>query len=355
MRDPVALPIVESSQAGEARRIAMAIADRLGFNETERGKVGIVVTEVANNLVRHAKDGQLLLQARTRNHIEGIEILALDKGPGIVNISECLRDGFSTAGTPGNGLGAISRLSALFDIYSVPNVGTALLTHLWASPNEALQSNGIAVPEGRFPSFRAVSPDSNLELGVVCLPSPGEEVSGDAWASDQSSGRSLLLVADGLGHGPLAAQASLEAVRIFRENVRLSPKQIVEAAHAALRSTRGAAMAIAEVDFERLAVRFAGIGNIAATILSPQGSYSMVSHNGTVGHEVRKIQEFVYQWPKGGLLVMYSDGLGTQWRLDRYAGLAARHPSLIAGVLYRDFNRGRDDVTVLVAREDALP
>lgn len=337
MRDPIALPILEFSQAGEARRIAMVLAERLGFNETERGKVGIVVTEMANNLVRHAKDGQLLVQARTRNDIGGIEILALDKGPGIVNISECLRDGFSTAGTPGNGLGAISRLSALFDIYSVPNTGTALLTHLWASPNHALQLN------------------SNLELGVVCLPMPGEEVSGDAWASDQQSGRSLLLVADGLGHGPLAAQASLEAVRIFREYVRLSPKEIIEAAHAALRSTRGAALAIAEVDFERQTVRFAGVGNISGTIISPEKSYSMVSHNGTVGHEVRKIQEFVYQWPKGGLLVMYSDGLGTQWRLERYAGLAARHPSLIAGVLYRDFNRGRDDVTVLVAREDALP
>ncbi len=354
MRDPVALPILESSQAGEARRIAITLADRLGFNETERGKVGIVVTEVANNLIRHAKDGCLVLQARTRNHnralelrsdaiapdaqtLTCIEILALDKGPGMVNISECLRDGFSTAGTPGNGLGAIRRLSALFDIYSVPNVGTALLAHLWASPNQALQL------------------DSYLELGVVCLPKPGEAVSGDAWATEQQGDCSLLLVADGLGHGPLAAQASKEAVRIFRENVRKSPKEIVEAAHAALRSTRGAAMAVAEVDFERRAVRFAGIGNIAGTIISPEASYSMVSHNGTVGHEVRKIQEFVYQWPKGGLLVMHSDGLGTQWRLDRYAGLAARHPSLIAGVLYRDFNRGRDDVTVLVAREDTLP
>jgi hypothetical protein len=78
----------------------------------------------------------------------------------------------------------------------------------------------------------------------------------------------------------------------------------------------------------------------------------MVSYNGTVGHEVRKIQEFTYQWPQQGLLVMHSDGLKTQWRLDRYPGLMHKHPSLIAGVLYRDFNRGRDDVTVLVAREE---
>jgi anti-sigma regulatory factor (Ser/Thr protein kinase) len=333
MIEPVALPILESSQASEARRMAMAKASRLGFNETDRGKVGIVVTEVANNLVLHARDGLLVLQAMEHNNIAGIEILALDKGPGIRNISECLRDGFSTAGTPGNGLGAISRISALFDIYSVLEVGTAVLSQLWASPNSAKQ------------------PDSNLEIGAVCLPKTGEEVAGDAWATEQYYGRTLLLVADGLGHGPLAAQASLEAVRIFRENVGKSPKEIVEAAHAALRSTRGAALAIAEVDFERQSVRFAGIGNIAGSILSLEGSNSMVSYNGTVGHEVRKIQEFVYPWPKGGLLIMHSDGLGTQWRLDRYAGLIARHPSLIAGVLYRDFNRGRDDVTVLIAKE----
>jgi anti-sigma regulatory factor (Ser/Thr protein kinase) len=334
MIDSVALPILEPSQAGEARRKAIALAIRLGFNETEQGKVGIVVTELANNLVRHARDGELLLQARTRNDVTGIEILSLDKGPGMSNIDQCLRDGFSTAGTSGNGLGAVSRLSSVFDIYSVPDVGTAILTQLWAS------------------SVLETPPNEKLEIGAVCLPKTGEEVSGDAWASHQEDNRSLLLVADGLGHGPLAANASLEAVRIFRENNFMSASSIIEAAHGALRSTRGAVLAIAEVDFERQEVRFAGIGNIAGTILSQEGSYYMVSYNGTVGHEVRKIQEFTYQWPQEGLLVMHSDGLKTQWRLDRYPGLMHKHPSLIAGVLYRDFNRGRDDVTVLVAREE---
>lgn len=333
MIEPVALPILESSQAGEARRMAIALANRLGFNETERGKVGIVVTEAANNLVRHATDGKLVLQPLTRNEIEGIEILALDKGPGISNISECLQDGFSTAGTSGTGLGAMSRLSAVFDIYSVPKLGSACLAQLWAN------------------SLPVKPLERDVESGVVCLPKIGEEISGDAWAIAQNSGRTLLLVADGLGHGPQAAQASREAVRVFRANLSKSPKEIVEAAHTVLRSTRGAALAIAEVDFERLSVRFAGVGNISGTILAPEKTNNLVSYNGTVGHEVRKIQEFVYPWPKGGLLVMHSDGLGTQWGLDRYPGLVTKHPSLIAGVLYRDFNRGRDDVTVLVARE----
>lgn len=336
MTDPVALPILESSQAGEARRKAIALASRLGFNETERGKVGLVVTEVANNLVRHAKDGLLLLQAKTKNDIAGIEILALDSGPGIDNIDECMRDGFSTAGTPGNGMGAIMRLSAFFDIYSLPDVGTAVLAQLWAKNIPHTMAN------------------VKQELGAVCLPKTGEEVSGDAWASHQETNRSLLLVADGLGHGSLAAQASLEAVRIFHEKAFMSCSGIVEAAHTALRSTRGAALAIAEVDFESQVVRFIGIGNISGTILAPEGSYNMVSQYGTVGHEVRKIQEFTYPWSKGAVLIMHSDGLKTQWRLERYPGLINKHPSLIAGVLYRDFNRGRDDVTVLVAREGEM-
>jgi len=336
MTDLLALPILESSQVAHARRQALALASRLSFNETKRGQVGIVVTEIANNLVQHARDGLLLLQARTSNGIEGIEILALDKGPGIDNIDKCLSDGFSTAGTAGNGLGAISRLATFFDIYSVPDLGTACLAQLWASP--------LPVPS-----------KEKLELGVVCLPMTGEEVSGDAWTSHQDANRSLILVADGLGHGSQAAKASLEAVRILQENTLKSSSSIVEAAHAALRSTRGAAMAIAELDFELQTLRFTGIGNIAGRIFSPEKTYNMVSHNGTVGHEVRKIQEFTYQWLTGSLLIMHSDGLKTQWRLESYPGLISRHPSLIAGVLYRDFNRGRDDVTVLVARENPTP
>ena len=333
MTDPVALPILESSQAGEARRKAVAFARNLGFNETEQGKVGLVVTEVATNLVKHAKDGVLLLQARTQDGILGIEILALDKGPGMSHIDRCLRDGFSTAGTLGNGLGAISRLSAFFDIYSVPDEGTALLSQLWASP------------------LPTQHPRERLELGAVCLPIHKEKVSGDAWASYQSADRSLLLVADGLGHGPQAALASLEAVRMFQDNAHRRPQAIVEAAHGAMRSTRGAALAIAEVDLASKTVSFTGIGNISGTLLGSERNHSLVSLNGTVGHEVRKIQEFTYPWSPETLLIMHSDGLKTQWRLERYPGLIHKHPSLIAGVLYRDFNRGRDDVTVLVARE----
>lgn len=330
--NPIALPILESSQVGEARRKANTIASRLSFSEVARSNVGIVVTELANNLVRHAREGVLMLRPLEKQGELGIEILSLDRGPGIKNIDECLRDGFSTTGTPGNGLGAIARLSNLFDIYSVLEQGTAIISQLWASE----------IPKNK---------EQSLEIGVVCLPMQGEEVSGDAWAIQSNGNRHLFLVADGLGHGELAAQASLEAVRVFQENAANSAVEIIQKMHPALRSTRGAAVAIAAVNFKEQTVSYAGVGNISGTLLSSARNTNMVSYNGTVGHEMRKVQEFSYQWFPGGLLIMHSDGLGTQWNLDRYPGLFNFHPSLIAGILYRDYNRGRDDVTVLVVRE----
>lgn len=330
MCNSIALPILEPSQTGDARRKVTSFASRLGFNEVDQGKVSIIVTEIANNLVNHARAGQLVIRSLSENEAVGLEILALDQGPGISNITECMRDGFSTIGTAGNGLGAIQRLSHRFEIYSA-ETGTAILSQLWA-----------ASPP-RSPS--------RLEVGIVCLPIAGEAVSGDTWTSQFLDDRYLLMVADGLGHGPQAAEASLAAVRILRENGHRPPPEILATAHASLRNTRGAAVAIAELNLQTEAVCYAGVGNISGCLVSGDRSTSMVSYNGTVGHEARKINSFSYSWIRGGLLIMHSDGLRTQWRLDRYPGLFVKHPSLIAGVLYRDFNRGRDDVTVLVARE----
>lgn len=331
-RAALSVRMTDASRTGEARRLASAMARDLGFGETEAGKVAVVVTEAARNLVAHAAGGELLLAPLDEDGVAGIEVLALDRGPGMADVAACLRDGYSTAGTPGTGLGAIARLSAVFDVHSLPGVGTALVARLRARP--------LPQPAGRRP----------LEVGAVCLARPGEAVCGDGWAAGHRPDRSLLLLSDGLGHGPAAAEASRAAAAVFRRTLDRGPAEILEAAHAALRSTRGAAVAVAEVDLARRAVRFAGVGNIAAAVVSAGACRGMVSHNGTLGHEVLRIQEFGYAWPPDACLVMHSDGLATRWSLDRYPGLAARHPSLAAGVLYRDYARSRDDVTVLVAR-----
>ncbi|AGA25173.1 ATP-binding SpoIIE family protein phosphatase [Singulisphaera acidiphila] len=333
--EPLVLTIDDVSKVGEARRLAVAQANRLGFDETGRGRVAIVVTEAATNLFKHAVGGELILQDLEIGQVHGLEVLSIDRGPGMADVGRCFVDGFSTAGSPGHGLGAISRLSSSFEIDSVLGVGTLSSARLWAvAPTKG----------GKLDS---------MEWGVVSRPFPGEEVCGDAWAIATDSGQTLMMVADGLGHGPQAAEASHAAVRAFQAEAALGPAGILAAAHEVLRGTRGAAMAVARLDPGRREIVYCGVGNIAGTVVKPGSSrgQSMVSHNGTVGHAVRKIQEFVYPWEEGSLVVMHSDGLGSHWRLDGHAGLAWKSPCLIAGGLYRDSARGRDDVTVLVVRE----
>jgi anti-sigma regulatory factor (Ser/Thr protein kinase) len=329
------LAVDDPSQAGEVRRAATALAGRLGFDETGRGKVALVATEAATNLAKHAQNGRILLLGIESGAAVGIDLLAVDDGPGIADVGRCLLDGYSTAGSSGAGLGAMNRISSVFDMHSAPGQGTVSFCRLWSSPPTANPSEG------------------RLDFGVVNLPLAGEEVCGDSWAIEEGNDTQTFLIVDGLGHGRQAAEAAREAVRAFRATSSRSPTEIIQASHATLRSTRGAALAVARIDGHRGEVTFAGVGNCGGVILDliEGRSTSMVSHNGTVGHAVRKIQEFVYPWSPGGTLVLFSDGLGTHWRPDRYAGLANRHPALLAGVLYRDYQRGRDDVTVVVARD----
>lgn len=332
LSSPLSFTIHETSQVGQARRASAGFATLLGFNENRQGVLALLITEIATNLVRHARQGELFLRRLEQGDLLGIEILAVDRGPGMASVSQSLQDGYSTAGTAGNGLGAVARLADRLEIYSTVGQGTVLAVQLWTQPSPGGRAEGM------------------LEIGAVTRPKPGQEVCGDGWAVEQRPGKTRLFLADGLGHGPEAAQASQEAVLAFRKQAARSPKEALEAIHAAISGTRGVAAALAEIDFARHEVLFAGIGNIAGTIYTPTQSQSMVSHNGIVGHQVRKVQEFVYPWPPQALVILHSDGVSHRWRLDTYAGLTVRPPALIAGVLYRDFQRQNDDATLLVGR-----
>ncbi|MDB5326211.1 MAG: hypothetical protein JWM57_1780 [Phycisphaerales bacterium] len=325
-RDRISVPVTETSQIGEARRIAAGMAEALGFDETARGQIAIVVTEIATNLIRHASGGEIVLQSLPAVNCCGLEILALDRGPGIVSMADALRDGFSTGTTAGTGLGAVNRLATTFDVYSSRGHGTAMVAQFHLPPAEARP--------GR--------------VGWVCLPKAGERACGDACdVIDLDGGRTVILIADGLGHGLQAAEASRRAVQLFREDPALDGPRQLEKLHAGLRATRGAAVSLADIRRGSNEVRFTGIGNVVGRIYTAGVARGMVTQNGTVGAEVRRVQEFVYPWSPRALLIMHSDGLASQWQLTRYPGLAERHVSLIAGLLYRDERRERDDVTVL--------
>jgi anti-sigma regulatory factor (Ser/Thr protein kinase) len=330
------IPVLEMSGVGEGRRFAIAHAEAIGFSQTDAERLALVVTEAATNLVQHGGGGELLLRSwGSRSPARCLELMALDRGPGMANVSACMRDGFSTGGSRGVGLGAIARLSTTFDVFSAPGKGTAILARI-----------GEDCLKG--------STGPGLEWGAVCVAKRDEEVSGDAWAVRDGRGLSTILVVDGLGHGPHAFDAAGKALLTFGQQAGGGPESLLRTLDSALRGTRGAAAAVAEIRWEKRELHFAGVGNIAGALLSPPAKgRSLVSHNGTAGQSIERIQEFSHPWPDGGILVMHSDGLSNSWELEAYPGLSQKDPSLIAGVLYRDFVRRRDDVVVVVARERA--
>jgi anti-sigma regulatory factor (Ser/Thr protein kinase) len=333
--ESIRIKIDEGSKTAAARRIARHMAVTIGLGDTVAEKVAIVVTEMCTNLLNHAGGGDLLVHANTEENEPALEVLALDHGPGIADLDQCMRDGYSTGGTPGTGLGALVRQSKESDVFSIPGKGTAVLGR-W-----------------RVDSQNPRSPlDSPLwQVGAVNIAKPGQEVCGDSWGCLQLGDHVVALVADGLGHGLEAKIASAEAVRMLHQNPNLGPKQLLERCDQALRSSRGAAVAVAQIDRERRIVTYAGVGNISGRIFSAgKSSHHMVSVNGTSGHRSDTLREFTYLWPDDGILLMCSDGIATGAGLEPYPRLPLCDPTLIAGVLYRDFERGHDDATVVVAR-----
>jgi anti-sigma regulatory factor (Ser/Thr protein kinase) len=323
------LVIEDSSQIGHARRTAQRLAEQHGFDTTDAGRVALVATELASNILKHASRGELHLRVLPRSNGAGIEMLAIDRAKGF-DLHACLADGFSTGGTQGIGLGAVSRQTEVFDVYA-DSRGAVLLTRLYPRTDKA-------------PDRRIGVSQHSLHHDPAC---------GDVWHLAFDGPRISALVIDGLGHGEEAERAARAGEKAYALMPFASPLLLLEDIHQAMTGTRGGALAIAQFDGTGDALKFVGIGNIGACLIAPDKSRGLASHPGIVGGQYRKAQPFDYAQVNGQLLIMYSDGLQSRWNLQDYPGLVHRHPAVIAAILHRDFCRGRDDVTVLVIALEA--
>lgn len=327
----VAVPLVDIPSVSEARRAGLKLGSSLGFNEVKNGELGIIITELARNAVLHGKGGTLIVSGERTPTNSRADILALDRGPGIKDIVRAFEDGYSTAGTPGTGMGAVRRLAASVDLFS-SSAGTTITA---------------AVVQGEAGNI------STLEIGEVLAPYPGESVCGDAAAWVQDAQRTAVMLVDGLGHGVGAAEAAEEAVASFHKHSSKDPGEMLSYLHDALKKTRGAAVSVAEIRPTPGALTYAGVGNISAAVVTGEQSRSLISHNGIAGHQVHRLQEFKVEWPRNAVLIMHSDGINTRWDLSNYPGLINRKAIIIAGVLLRDFRRDKDDASVLVVKEQS--
>ncbi|OLU27516.1 transcriptional regulator [Pseudomonas sp. PA15(2017)] len=324
------LPIDDDSQVGHARRTAQKLAEGQGFDASDAGRVALVATELASNLLKHAGRGELHLRVLPRGNGAGVEIVAVDRAAGF-DLDACLTDGYSTGGTQGIGLGAISRQAEVFDAYADAR-GAVLLARVY--PRSAKK------------------PD--LPFGVSQHALNGDPACGDGWHVAINEQGISALVVDGLGHGEEAQQAAEVCTQAFCQGPFNDPLLLIDGLHRVMHGTRGGAVAIAQAQPDSGHLRFVGIGNIAASLIGAGKSRGLASHPGVVGGQYRKAQPFDFEQVTGQLLILHSDGLQSRWNLNDYPGLAYRHPAVIAAVLHRDFCRGRDDVTVVVIALEAV-
>ena len=323
------LLIEDSSQIGHARRTAQQLAEQHGFDERDAGRVALVATELASNVLKHATHGELHLRVLPRPAGFGIEMLAVDRAQGF-DLQACMADGFSTGGTQGIGLGAVSRQTEVFDVYADAR-GAVLLARLYPRSD-------------RNPDIRYGVSQHSLHNDPAC---------GDVWHLTYEGASISALVIDGLGHGEEAERAARAGAQAFALTPFADPVMLMEDLHRDMIGTRGGAVAFTQFDGTRDSLTFAGVGNIGASLIAADKSRGLASHPGIVGVQYRKARPFDYAHVNGHLLIMYSDGLQSRWNLQDYPGLVHRHPAVIASVLHRDFSRGRDDATVLVVALEA--
>jgi anti-sigma regulatory factor (Ser/Thr protein kinase) len=319
------LRVEDPSAAAACRAAALALAGRLDFPAARTDQVALAVTEAASNLDKHASQGAMLLRIGRDGGKPGIEMVTIDSGPGMLDTSAALRDGHSTSGTLGIGLGAIRRLADFCDLYSVPGHGTVLVARFWPTP----------------------CPGRPRYAGLV-RPITGETECGDAFGAAEMDDSVIGVLCDGLGHGPLAATAAMEAVKAILEEPAAEPAALVERAHRRMNHTRGGAIGVVQVAGP--VIRFAGLGNITAMILAEGTRRGMLSVPGIAGHQARAIRQFEYDAPPGAAIVLHSDGISNRWDPRVLPGLNARDPLVVAAALLAEAGTRRDDAGLLVLK-----
>lgn len=325
------MPVDDATGPARVRRAAVLLASGLGFSEHRTGEVAIAVTEVATNAYKYGKNGKAVLGVLRRKGFAALEAVIFDAGPGIEDLGAVSKDGFSTGGTLGIGIGSAKRLSSSYASHSVMGKGTVTVLRFWQP--------------GAPADVQAPSPVAGITRAIS-----GEVQCGDNWAHRNDGRRMMLMLADGLGHGELAATASRAAVSAFLSSRATAPGIMLKEIDAALRRTRGAAAAVIAFERSSEVLTFAGIGNVGVWIESDGVRKGLASQPGIVGSFSRVIRDIDFALPQHALVVMHSDGLTSKWDLSAYPGIRAQDPTVVAATLMRDAGTHHDDASAVVAK-----
>jgi negative regulator of sigma-B (phosphoserine phosphatase) len=190
---------------------------------------------------------------------------------------------------------------------------------------------------------------SRMEFGIVHRPKSGNHISGDAYLIKEEGDATLICIADGLGSGEAAAEASQAAIRCAEVNSTLPLSDIMTKCHQALRGTRGAVIALMRIRFAESMITFVGVGNIGIHTRSV-APIKPISRNGIVGYRLPRLQEFTYPYTPGDLFVLHTDGISSRFILDDSLWKEVQDVQTMADEIAQNVGKDNDDVTILIAR-----
>lgn len=324
--------VADRSYLAILKKDVHAFALRIGFTDTQLAEIDIIVAEITSNLIKHAKEGELLVKQVIHHNVVGIEIIGLDNGPGIKEINAMMKDGTSTKGTLGHGLGSIQRLSDTFQLYSLPNWGSIILARKYL---------------GTLPA-RA---KEKVEVRSINVPKPNETVSGDGIYSYLTPEYYKVISLDGLGHGPDAHAAVMKAIDEFKNCPFNDAVEVIKYIHPLIKRTRGAVGSLAIFSFKEKKWSLCGIGNIATRIHTGFSLKSYMPYNGIIGLTIPgTMKENIVPHSACLHLFMASDGVRTKWDLSKYPGIFKYDLSISAAAIYKDFARKTDDMSIVISK-----
>lgn len=305
------------------------------FGEKQLGEIDIIVAEITSNLIKHASNGEILYRIQhSDGHDPEFEIICIDRGPGMEDTARMMKDGMSTTKTLGQGLGAIDRLSSFFQMYSIPKWGTVV----YAKVGNVMRRS---VNKGSF----------GLELKTLFVNKPKEVVCGDGYRVKETSHAIKIFFGDGLGHGEFAKEAVDAAGSFFLEVEDNDPVAIIRQMHEKVRRTRGLVASIAIFEKNTNQWKICGVGNILSRMYNGIEYKNYMSYNGAIGLNIpNTMNASVFSVDRNQHLIMCSDGIQSRWDLTRYPSIFKYDNTVLAAILYKDFGRGTDDTSSLIAK-----
>lgn len=297
-----------------ARETAKLLAAQAGFNSYFCANIETAVSELCSNVLRYGVKGRGILRVTDAY----FEVELLDEGPG-----------FGSAATESGGLGiGLAGAKRLMDELSTENL-----------------PDGARVVARKYLMDRPVRPPSMWETVCVMSVLRGEVEGGDASLVQESDGRLLAVVVDGLGHGSAAANAAASVVEHVLRHSELEIVRLLTGAHEAAGSTRGAVAMVVRIDPKAGLLDYAGVGDVTGIVMPVQ--HRLIPQGGCLGVKIPDVRSAQVPWDSGSLLALWTDGA----RIEQVGDLQSRTLAESAEDLLRRHRSNRDDALLLTVRQ----